>query len=327
MSRFPLIIGHRGACGSLPEHTLESYQRAIELGADCLETDVVLSREGHLICRHDCELSLTTDVADRAEFRNRHTVKTIEGRTIQGWFVEDFTLEEIKTLRARERFDFRDHSHDGQFNLITLAELLDFAAHSRTRLGHRPGVLIEIKHAAYFDSIGLPIDEPVARTLGDFSLAASDAPVWVESFEIDILHRMRKCISTPLIQLLDAPHLKPADVAAAGGSLTYGQMITPRALANIATYATAIGAWKRLIVPAARDGNDDANAIRLAAPTSLLCDAHAAGLAVHAWTFRSEPRFLAADYDNDPTREYQQFMNLGIDGIITDFPDAALRPH
>jgi glycerophosphoryl diester phosphodiesterase len=325
MSRYPLIIGHRGACGHLPEHTLESYQRAIELGADCLETDIVLSRDGHLICRHDCELSLTTDVADRSEFRGRITVKAIDGSKMQGWFVEDFTLKEIKMLRARERFAFRDHSHDGQFNLITLAELLEFAAHSQTRLGHRPGVLIEIKHAAYFDSIGLPIDEPVARALRDFPLAGSDAPAWVECFEIDILHRMRKLISTPLIQLLDAPPMQPADVAAAGGSLTYGEMMTPQGLAEIATYANAIGAWKRLIVPASRDRKDDATLERLQTPTSLISDAHAAGLAVHAWTFRSEPRFLAADYDNDPAREYQQFESLGIDGMITDFPDAALR--
>jgi glycerophosphoryl diester phosphodiesterase len=243
---------------------------------------------------------------------------------VKGWFVEDFTLEEIETLRARERFAFRDHSRDGQFQLAKLADLLNLAARSRTRFGRRPGVLIEIKHAAYFDSIGLPMADAVSHALRDFSLTSADAPAWVECFEIDILRRLRRVVATPIIQLLDAPQMRPADVAAAGGSSTYGQMIMPAGLAEIATYASAIGAWKRLIVPATREGGVDSVARRLESPTSLISDAHAAGLAVHAWTFRSEPRFLTGDYENDPVREYQQFAGLGIDGIITDFPDVAV---
>lgn len=329
MSPTPLIIGHRGACGYLPEHTLESYQRAIDLGADAVETDVVITGDGHLICRHDCELSVTTDVARRAEFASRKTIKTIDGVKGEGWFVEDFTLDEIRTLRARQRFDFRDRSFDDQFAVATLDELLDLAARSHTTAGRRPIVVVEIKHAAYFGSLGLAIDRAVSRVLGKFQLTGPDAPAWVESFEIDVLRQLRRTIATPMIQLLDRRDTRPADVAAAGGSLTYGQMITPAGLAEIATYAFAIGPWKSLIVPCLTgSGTDSAPADRapgrLGVATALVADAHAAGLAVQAWTFRNESHFLADDYAGDPLREYAQFAALGVDGFITDFPDT---PH
>ena len=336
MPTSPLIIGHRGACGYLPEHTLESYRCAFELGADVVETDVVMTRDRQLICRHDCELSVTTNVADRPEFASRRTTRVIEGVEVQGWFVHDFTLDEIRLLRARERFPFRDHSYDNQFGVLSLADLLDFALRQRTRSGRPPGVIIEIKHANYFDSIGLPMDEAIVRTLSDSGMGGppmsfesqntGEPPVpqaWVESFEIDVLRRLRGKIQTPIIQLLDGPNMRPADVLAAGRSLTYGDMATPAGLAEITTYATGVGAWKRLILPALLDGGPSAEGLRLGPPTSMIADAHAKGLAVHAWTFRGEPQFLVTDYGNDPAKEYQQFAALGLDGFITDFPDVA----
>jgi glycerophosphoryl diester phosphodiesterase len=350
----------------MPEHTIEAYRLALEQGADALETDIVLTRDGVLVCRHECELSVTTDVVFRPEFAGRKTIKCIDGETAEGWFVEDFTLAEIRTLRARQRFDFRDRSFDGKFGIVTLAELLDLVATLKTKSGQRPGLLIEIKHAAYFDSIGLNMADTICRAIsgngGDASrrvgvLAHHLSPpsdenggrvpppyktdpatskgtvapgnmepaIWIECFEIDVLQRLRQRISTPIIQLLDAAHMQPADVAAAGGSTTFGDMITQAGLGRIASYATGIGAWKELIIPHAPTNPTKASAIPHIGPhpSSLIADAHALGLCVHAWTFRNEPRFLAREYEDEPTQEYRRFGALGLDGFITDFPDCA----
>ncbi|HET6249479.1 MAG TPA: glycerophosphodiester phosphodiesterase family protein [Tepidisphaeraceae bacterium] len=325
MPDHPLIIGHRGACGYLPEHTLASFQLAVDLGADAVETDIVVTRDGQLLCRHDCELSITTDVAAHREFASRRQVRRIEGVDVDGWFTPDFTLEEIGRLRARERFDFRDHSHDGQFPLLSLDELLQWAAGQRMRRGRPLGVIIEIKHAAFFESNGYSVDEAVVQAMDKFSLAGADSSAFVESFEIDILRRLSRRIQTPLIQLLDAAPSRPADENAVGEATTYGDLITPAGLAEIATYARAIGPWKRLIVPEQLEGTSVATSTRLGAPTPLIADAHAAGLAVHTWTFRSEPRFLTTEYAGDPLAEYRQFASLGVDGLISDFPDAASK--
>ena len=355
----PLIIAHRGASGLMPEHTLEAYRLGLDLGADAVETDVVLTRDGELVCRHDCELSLTTDIASRPEFAARKTIKRIDGETAAGWFVEDFTLAEIRTLRSCERFDFRDHSFDGKFAVVTLAELLDFIASAKTRGGHPAGLIIEIKHAAYFDSLGMSMENAICKALRDRVPAKAESdqegvesfvaqasrlcppaekhsrdgratddsrfPIWIECFEIDVLRRLRQRISTPIIQLLDAATMQPADIAAAGGSMTFGDMTTPAGLAQIATYATGIGAWKELVIPMLSLGGVTGKPRRqaYAPPTSLVSDAHAIGLGVHAWTFRNEPQFLAADNENDPLREYRRFADLKLDGFITDFPEHA----
>lgn len=317
----PLIIAHRGACGLFPEHTLGAFQRALADGADALETDVVLTRDAQLICRHDCELSLTTDVANHPEFAERHTRKMIDGEFVAGWFVEEFTLAEIQTLRARQRFSFRDLSLDDRFPILTLEELLAFAAAERTACGQTPAVIIEIKHAAYFESIGLSIERALLPILEKYSLTGKNATARLESFEIGILRRLRRAIDTPIIQLLDACDLHPADAL----ETRYGEMATPRGLSTIASYASAVGACKRLIVPAATEAASPSatNRERLANPTDLIDDAHRAGLAVHAWTFRDEAVFLATDYANHPEREYRQFLSLGLDGFITDFPATA----
>ncbi len=300
----PLVIGHRGASGYRPEHTLASYGLAIELGADFIEPDLCISRDGVLIVRHENEISETTDVADRPDLRDRRTTKAIDGREVAGWFAEDLTLAEIKTLRARERLPFRDASWNGRFEIPTFQEVLDLA---RSR---GVGVYPETKHPTWFRSLGLPLEEPMVKALHDSGFRGRNAPVFLQSFEIGNLKRLRGMTDLPLIQLLDAEG-RPWDV-----DRSYRDLATPAGLTEIAAYADGIGPNKRMIVPAGPDG-------RLLPATSLVEDAHHAGLLVHPWTLRSEERFLAPDYEGDPGREVRQLLGLGVDGLFTDFPDLA----
>jgi glycerophosphoryl diester phosphodiesterase len=317
----PLVIGHRGACGYRPEHTRASFEMALEMGADALETDLVPTRDGVLICRHDAELSLTTDVPSRLQFAERRTTKVVDGAAFDGWFVEDFTWEEIQTLRCRERLSFRDHRFDDQLPIMSLYELLQLAAEARAQ--SRPDLLLvlELKHPTYFAAAGLDVDQLLMHTLESTGAVTDQSPMIVESFDVSILRRMRERSSVRLIQLLDRADWRPFDFQASDDPRTYVDLMTPNGLQEIASYADAIGAWKRLIVPARTEST--AADVRLDAPTSLIDDAHAAGLDVHAWTFRSEPQFLAADYNGDAAAEYEQFRGLGLDGFITDSPDDA----
>jgi glycerophosphoryl diester phosphodiesterase len=292
-----LVIAHRGASGHRPEHTLASYELAIALGADFIEPDLVITRDGVLIARHENEISETTDVSARPEFADRRTSRRIDGVEVSGWFAEDFTLAEIKTLRARERLPFRDHSWDGRFEIPTFEEVLDLAL--RTSVGVYP----ETKHPSYFRRIGLPLEEPLLAALEARGWTDPDAPVFIQSFETANLRELRKQTGVRLIQLLEAE----------GHGLA-----TPEDLAWIATYADGIGPDKRLIVPKGHDG-------RLLPPTSLVEDAHRAGLLVHPWTFRSDPQFLAPEYGGRPELEYEQFYRLGVDGVFSDFPEVAVR--
>lgn len=307
-----LIIAHRGASGYRPEHTLASYGLAIEMGADFIEPDLVPTRDGVLIARHENEISETTDVADRPEFAGRRTTKTIDGAEVTGWFTEDFTLAEIKSLRARERLPFRDRSHDGLYPVPTFAEVLELARRRGEETGRAIGVYPETKHPSYFRSLGLPLEEPLVETLHAAGYRGREAAVFIQSFEIGNLKDLRRRTDLPLIQLLEADG-HPADAPR-----PYRELATPAGLAEIATYADGIGPNKRLLVPADAGG-------RLLPPTPLVADAHRAGLQVHPWTFRSDERFLAAEYGGDPAREYAQFLALGVDGVFSDFPDAALR--
>ena len=284
----PLVIAHRGASGYRPEHTLAAYELAIEMGADFIEPDLVITRDGVLIARHENDITGTTDVIDRPEFRSRRRTKWIDGREVTGWFAEDFTLAEIKTLRARERLEFRDRSFNGMFEVPTFEEVLDLARRRNV------GVYPETKFPSYFRSIGLPLEEPMVEALHAAGLRGREAPVFLQSFEASSLRRLKTMTDLPRIQLLEEG--------------------APVALAEIAAYADGIGPNKRLIVPAGPDG-------RLRPPTSLVEDAHRAGLLVHPWTFRSDPVFLAPDYEGDATREVAQFVELGVDGLFTDFPD------
>jgi glycerophosphoryl diester phosphodiesterase len=312
----PLIIGHRGIAGRLPEHTLAGYALAIDLGADFIEPDLVITQDGVLIARHENALSDTTDVVDK--FPKRRGSKTIEGRSVRDWFSEEFTLAEIKTLRAKERLPFRDRSHDGQYEVPTLEEIVALAKRKGAERGRPVGIYPETKHPGYFRSIGLPLEEPLLAILAKNGWTGPAAPVFIQSFEVGNLKALAGLTRVPLIQLIGAPHGQPADFAAAGDLRTNGDLITPAGLAEIARYARGIGPDKALIQPLAPDRT-------LLPPTSLVRDAHELGLLVHPYTFRSEPRFLAKDYGDDPLAEYRRFFELGVDGVFSDFADDAVK--
>ncbi|MFB2937339.1 esterase-like activity of phytase family protein [Aerosakkonemataceae cyanobacterium BLCC-F154] len=323
----PIVIGHRGASGYRPEHTLVSYELAIDLGADYIEPDLVSTKDGVLIARHENEISGTTDVALRPEFADRKTTKTIDGQQYTGWFTEDFTLAEIKTLKAKERLDFRDQTFNGQFEIPTLQEIIDLAKQKSAETGRTIGIYPETKHPTYFDSVGLSLEEPLVTVLKANGYDNENSPVFIQSFEVQNLKDLNQLIDVPLVQLLDAVDVgpngvlietKPFDFVVNNDPRTYGDLRSPQGLAEIATYADGIGPWKRMIVSV------DANNNTLP-PTTLVQDAHAAGLLVHPYTFRDEPRYLAANYNNNPITEYEQFFRLGVDGLFSDFSDTALK--
>lgn len=317
----PLVIAHRGASGIVPEQTIEAFDLAVRLGSDAIELDVVPTRDGILLARHENELSATTNVADRAEFASRRTSRVIDGGTLSGWFSEDFAADELRRIRARQRFPFRDHSFDDRFPVPTLDDVLRW----RSSFNLSTGVFIEIKHPTYFAGRGLAIPTLVTETLGRHGLLTRDSGVVLMSFETEVLRELRATTDLPLIQLLDAPEARPYDWTACGDARTYADLLTAEGLAQIATYADGIGPWKRLIVPAAGpDADEAAGDVNLAEPTSLLKDAHDVGLFVCAWTFRDEPQFLARDYRGDPAREYAHFRPLALDAFITDFPATAV---
>ena len=310
----PLVIAHRGASGQRPEHTLEAYALAIDQGAHFIEPDLVITRDGVLIARHENELSATTDVA--VKFPARRRAKRVDGRRVNGWFSEDFSAAEIEALRAAERWPFRDRSHDGRFAVPTFEQVLRLVS-AKSEERERPvGVYPETKHPSHFAALGLALEEPLVAALRRHGLDRADAPVFIQSFEVGNLRKLNRMTDVPLVQLVGYGGHAPFDRSAAG--LTYADMIAAAGLAEIASYADAIGAWKGLIAaPRALGG--------LSAPSDLIDRAHAAGLAVHAYTFRSEPRYLAARYAGDPAAEYRAFFALGVDGVFSDFPAAALE--
>jgi glycerophosphoryl diester phosphodiesterase len=301
-----VVIAHRGASGYRPEHTLASYELAIRMGADFIEPDLCITRDGVLIARHENELSRATDVAGRPDFQDRRTRKAVDGVELEGWFAEDFTLAEIKTLRARQRFPFRDAAFDGQFEIATFEEALGLARR------HGVGVYPETKHPTYFRQLGLPLEESMVEALHAAGFQGRDAPVFLQSFETGNLRHLRTLTDLPLVQLLDVDG-RPWDDAR-----SYDDLATPAGLAEVSSYADGIGPNKRMIVPAGPD-------LRLLSPTTLVENAHRAGLLVHPWTLRSDGPFLAPDYQGDPEREYEQLLGLGVDGLFSDFPDLARR--
>jgi glycerophosphoryl diester phosphodiesterase len=328
----PIVIGHRGASGYRPEHTLASYELAIDLGADYVEPDVVSTRDGVLVARHENEIGGTTDVADHPEFADRRTTKTIDGNAVTGWFTEDFTLAELKTLRARERLPElrqRNTLYDGRYEIPTLAEVIALVK-AKQRSTHRTiGLYPETKHPTYFRSIGLALEAPLVRTLHAAGYRSARSPVFIQSFEVGNLRDLSRMTRLPLVQLVDAAG-QPYDFVASGDPRTYADLVTPDGLREIGRYAAGVGVAKNLIVP-----RDAAGA--LLPPTTLVADAHAAGLLVHAWTFRNENSFLPLDYRvgdaADPASaalygrafdEYALFFGLGLDGAFSDNPDTAV---
>jgi glycerophosphoryl diester phosphodiesterase len=328
-----LVIGHRGASALRPEHTLASYSKAIADGADFIEPDLVMTRDGALVARHENEISGTTDVAKHPEFAGRKTTKSVDGHNITGWFTEDFTLAELKTLRARERLpQFRSTQYDGQFQIPTLDEIIDFVAAQSATYGRPIGIIPEIKHGTYFQKIGLPMEQRVLTTL-DAHAYTRTAPVEIQSFEIANLRYLRGKLgknhpNIRLLQLIDDADTQPFDVVAAGGKLRYADMLTPAGLRDIAAYADAIGPNTRAIIPLASDGS-------LGEPTSLVHDAHAAKLEVHPYTFRPENHFQAKNFwqgtdpkqfnENGSVAEIRAYLDAGIDAFFTDDPALGRR--
>jgi glycerophosphoryl diester phosphodiesterase len=297
----PLIIAHRGASGHRPEHTLEAYRLAVEMGADFIEPDLVSTRDGVLIARHENEIGGTTDVGDR--FPDRKRTKTVDGQSMTGWFTEDFTLAEVKTMRARERLAFRSHEYDGQFQIATFDEVIALAQRLGKARGRPVGVYPETKHPTYFRDLHLPLEEKLLASLQAHGWNRRDAPVFIQSFEQENLRALRKQTRVRLIQLVSAAAMLEGD-----------------GLRKIAAYADGIGPEKRLVVPVNADGS-------LGTPTDLVTRAHAAGLLVHVWTMRAEKEFLPAGYHGRPEAEFEQFRQLGVDGVFTDFPDLATRSY
>ena len=313
----PLIIGHRGASGYRPEHTLASYELAIQMGADYIEPDVVSTKDGILIARHENDITQTTNVSEKPEFASHKTTKKIDNKDVTGWFTEDFTLEEIKTLRAEERLPFRNHSYDGKFEIPTLQEVIDLAKLKSSETGRTIGIYPETKHPTYFKSINIALEEPLVSLLNKNGYTKRNAPVFIQSFEVENLQQLNKMTDLQLVQLLDEAEMQPYDFVVKGDSRTYADLTAPQELAKIAEYADGLGPYKRLILPVGEDK-------RLKSATSLIEDAHAVGLKVHTWTFRKEEQYLAPDYNKNAQAEYEQFFKLGIDGVFSDFPDIAV---
>lgn len=327
-SRRPLVIGHRGAPAWRPEHTLASYQRAIEDGADIIEPDLVATRDGVLVVRHENNLAETTDVADRPEFAERRAARIIDGSEATGWFSEDFTLAELKQLRAKERLGpLRAESSrfDGQFEVLTFAEVVGFAESEAAKRGRAIGLAPELKHSSYFASIGLPLEQRFLDEVGRHRYLGT-APVIVQSFEIANLKwlrsRLGKRKNIKLMQLTEGSEV-PADRVLAGDKRTWRERLSPRGLAGIARYADYLAPWSRDLLPLAPDGS-----LGEAAP--LIAMAHDAGLLVGTWTFRPENHFLATNYRSGAGEgarnpagciaEITRYLDAGIDAFFTDDP-------
>lgn len=314
----PIVIAHRGASAQLPEHTLEAYKLAIAQGADYIEPDLVPTMDGHLVARHENEIGGTTDVASRAEFADRRKTKVVDGEQVDGWFTEDFTLAELKSLHARERLPqlrAGNARHDGKYLIPTLEEIIALARAEGAKRGRPVGLYIETKHPSYFRGLGLPLEERLLAVLRAEGLDAPGAPVFIQSFETGNLRMLATQTRLPLIQLMAAEG-GPADQP----DLRYADMATPAGLATIASYARGVGVEKAMVIPRTKDE-------QLAAPSSLLRDAHATGLLVHVWTFRPENYFLPkeqrtngspADH-GDLRGELRQFLKIGIDGLFSDY--------
>ncbi|WP_445630511.1 glycerophosphodiester phosphodiesterase [Nostoc sp. DSM 114167] len=314
----PIIIAHRGASGYRPEHTLAAYELAIALGADYIEPDLVSTKDGILIARHENEISETTDVAIHTEFAHLQTTKIIDGESKTGWFTEDFTLKELKTLRAKERIPqlrSQNTTYDGLLEIPTLQEIINLVKVKSGEINRTIGIYPETKHPTYFQSIGLALEAPLLATLTANGYQGANAPVFIQSFEVGNLQDLSTKTDLPLVQLLNNSG-KPYDFVVSGCERTYADLVTASGLAEIAKYAQAIGIHKNLLVP--RDNNG-----KLRSPTSLVIDAHAAGLLVHVWTFRNEDCFLPLDFQGNPQGEYELFFSLGVDGVFSDYPDTA----
>ena len=345
----PLVIGHRGAPGYLPDHTLESYALAIALGADYVEPDLVATKDGVLIARHEPNLIATTNVKDLPQFAGRKRRMVVDGVEEEGFFASDFTLAEIKQLRAVQPLAERDGAFNGRFQIPTLEEVIDLVQRKSREAGRRIGLYPETKHPTYHQRLGLALEDRLLRVLQRHGLNHRSAPVFIQSFEQANLKYLRQRTSVRLVQLVDAdgvapdgaivlapPYDKPYDWTVSGRAGTYKALLTPQGLAEVRTYADGIGPWKPYLISSAcikvvnnacadanGDGAVDERDRKLLPPSKVVADAHAQGLLVHPYTFRNEPRRLAGSFNGNPLNEYLAFYELGVDGLFSDFPDTA----
>jgi glycerophosphoryl diester phosphodiesterase len=347
-----VVVAHRGASGYLPEHTLEAYKMAIDMGADYIEPDLVVTKDGVLIARHEPMLSGTTDVANRPEFTSRKTTRKVDGVDTTDWFASDFTLAEIKQLRAKQAMADRDQSKNGQFQVPTLQEVIDLAKKEGAARGKAVGIAPETKHPTFHAALGLPIEDRLVNVLKEAGWADASAPVVIQSFEVANLKYLNTRIDVKLAQLLDAedvdkdgnivlsaPYAQPYDFVVVGDKRTYKDLLTKEGLAEVKSYADILAPWKPYILATKQvdqnndgkaddlngDGKADEQDRVLAEPSSVVKDAHAAGLQVFTWTFRNEPKRLASTFKGDPAAEYKAFYALGVDGLFSDFPDTAVK--
>jgi glycerophosphoryl diester phosphodiesterase len=350
----PLVIGHRGAAGYLPDHTLKGYALAIKLGADYIEPDLVATKDGHLIARHEPNITTTTDVASHPEFADRETTRIVDGFAETGFFASDFTLAEIKTLSAIQPLAERPQQFNGRFEIPTLDEVIALAKRKSRQFDRRIGVYPETKHPTYHKRLGLPLERRLVDALRRAGWNHRRAPVFIQSFEQSNLKLLDRLTRVRLVQLVDAndvdpdgvityaaPFDRPYDWTVSGDpelmSRTFGFFVTDEGLEEIGTYADGIGPWKLYIVSsraiaknpdgtvadANGDGLVDERDRVLLEPTALVERAHEHGLLIHTWTFRNEQRRLASDYGGNPINEYLLFYELGVDGVFSDFPDTA----
>ncbi|MFI6936130.1 glycerophosphodiester phosphodiesterase [Streptomyces sp. NPDC050287] len=325
----PTVIGHRGASGYRPEHTFGSYQLALDLGADIVEAgDLVPTKDGHLVCRHEPEIGGTTDVANHPEFAGRKTTKVLDGVPTTGWFTEDFTLAELKTLRAIERIPAnRPHNtlYNGRWEIPTFEEVLKWQDEQTRGRGRQVWIYPETKHPTYFRKLGLGLEERVAKLLRKYGKDKRNSPVILQSFEPTSIQRLNKLVDNPLVVLLSAANSRPWDFVETGDPRTTADLITRKGLREIAGYAQGVGPTLDLVIPKDADG-------RLTTPTTLVKDAHAVGLVLHPYTMRNENPFLPAEFRKgtdadaygDAFGAFQVYFATGIDGVFTDNPDTGL---
>ncbi|WP_018549077.1 glycerophosphodiester phosphodiesterase [Streptomyces sp. LaPpAH-108] len=325
----PTIIGHRGTSGYRPEHTFGSYDLALELGADIVEAgDLVPTKDGHLVCRHEPEIGGTTDVASHPEFADRKATKLLDGVSTTGWFTEDFTLAELRTLRAVERIPAnRPHNtlYNGRWPIPTFEEVLQWQDRRTRELGRQVWIYPELKHPTYFRKLGLGLEERVAKLLHKYGKDGRNSPVIVQSFEPTSIQRMHRLIDNPLVVLLSSADSRPYDFVETGDPRTTADLVTPKGLREIAGYAQGIGPTLDLIIPKKSDGTLDK-------PTTLVRDAHKVGLVLHPYTMRNENPFLPAEYRKgsapdgygDAFGAFRTYFATGIDGVFTDNADTAL---
>ncbi|MGX1882054.1 glycerophosphodiester phosphodiesterase [Streptomyces sp. NPDC055287] len=324
----PTVVAHRGASGYRPEHTIGSYQLALDMGAHVIEQDLVPTKDGHLVCRHENDITGTTDVAAHPEFASRRTTKSVDGVSLTGWFTEDFTLAELKTLRAKERIPGTRQEntlYDGRWTIPTFEEVLRWAEQEGRARGRRVWLHIETKHPTYFRGLGLGLEEPLAGLLRKYGRHKKNSPNFLQSFEPSSMQRLAGLVAAPRVVLLSGATTRPWDFQVAGDPRTVADLVKPEGLKWIGGFAQGLGPTLDLVIPKDAAG-------KLGTPTTLVRDAHAQGLVLHPYTMRNENSFLPADFrrGTDPAAygdafgAFKVYFEQGIDGIFSDNPDTAL---